>query len=97
LAACRPQEALRVVIYAPLLAKTDPLLFDAMLDHGLAAAAGGLIPADARSLIQRVTRGVAAPLRRPADSQRRPKNACSRSRLRGLPTIGGAVCSCMTM
>ena len=52
--------AQRVVIYAPLLAKTDPLLFDAMLDHGLAAAAASaeLIPADARSLIQRVTRGI---------------------------------------
>lgn len=52
--------AQRVVIYAPLLAKTDPLLFDAMLDHGLAAASAsaGLIPADARELIQRVTRGI---------------------------------------
>jgi type II secretory pathway predicted ATPase ExeA len=52
--------AQRVVIYAPLLAKTDPKLFGAMLDHGLAAAAApaALVAPDARDLILRVTRGI---------------------------------------
>ena len=31
--------AQRIVWYAPMVAKTDPQLFDAMLDHGLTAAA----------------------------------------------------------
>ena len=42
--------AQRVVWYAPMVAKTDPQLFGAMLDHGLTAAAAppDLITSDAR-------------------------------------------------
>ena len=43
-----------------MVAKTDPQLFDAMLDHGLtvAAAPPDLITSDARDLILRVSRGI---------------------------------------
>ena len=42
--------AQRIVWYAPMVAKTDPQLFGAMLDHGLTAAAAppDLITSDAR-------------------------------------------------
>ena len=43
-----------------MVAKTDPQLFGAMLDHGLTAAAAppDLITSDARDLILRVSRGI---------------------------------------
>ena len=52
--------AQRVVAYAPLVAKSDPELFGAMLDHGLAAAGAppDLVTSDAREHILRVTRGI---------------------------------------
>ena len=52
--------AQRIVWYAPMVAKTDPQLFGAMLDHGLTAAAAplDLITSDARDLILRVSRGI---------------------------------------
>ena len=52
--------AQRIVWYAPMVAKTDPQLFGAMLDHGLtvAAAPPDLISNDARDLILRVSRGI---------------------------------------
>ena len=52
--------AQRIVWYAPMVAKTDPQFFGAMLDHGLTAAAAppDLIISDARDLILRVSRGI---------------------------------------
>ena len=47
-------------LHAPMVAKTDPQLFDAMLDHGLAAAAAppDLISNDARDIILHVSHGI---------------------------------------
>lgn len=52
--------AQRVVAYTQLTAKTDPALVNAMLDHGLAAAAAppDLITPEAREMLIRATRGI---------------------------------------
>ena len=52
--------AQRVMLYAPLVAKTDPALVSAMIDHGLAAAGAppDLITPDARTMLIRVSRGI---------------------------------------
>ena len=52
--------AQRVVAYTQLTAKTDPALVNAMLDHGLAAAAAppDLITPEAREMLIRVTHGI---------------------------------------
>ena len=52
--------AQRVLVHAPLVAKTDPALLDAMLDHGLAAAGApaDLVTAEARQLLHRACRGL---------------------------------------
>ena len=52
--------AQRVVAYTQLTAKTDPALLNAMLDHGLAAAAAppDLITPEAREMLIRVTHGI---------------------------------------
>lgn len=52
--------AQRVLVHAPMVAKTDPALLDAMLDHGLAAAGApaDLVTAEARLLLHRACRGL---------------------------------------
>lgn len=52
--------AQRVIVYAPLVAKTDPALVGAMLDHALAAAGAppDLIVDDARAMLLRAARGL---------------------------------------
>ena len=52
--------AQRVLVHAPLVAKTDPALLDAMLEHGLAAAGApaDLVNAEARQLLHRACRGL---------------------------------------
>ena len=52
--------AQRVIVYAPLVAKTDPELVGAMLDHGLAAAGAppDLMTDDARAMLIRAARGL---------------------------------------
>ncbi|MEZ4447868.1 MAG: hypothetical protein R3B09_00225 [Nannocystaceae bacterium] len=49
-----------MIVYAPLVAKTDPVLVGAMLDHGLAAAGAppDLITDDARTMLLRAARGL---------------------------------------
>ncbi|MBK8260436.1 MAG: hypothetical protein IPK80_03755 [Nannocystis sp.] len=51
---------MRVIVYAPLVAKTDPALVGAMLDHALAAAGAppDLIVDDARAMLLRAARGL---------------------------------------
>jgi type II secretory pathway predicted ATPase ExeA len=52
--------AQRVVAYTQLTAKTDPALVNALLDHGLAAAAAppDLITPEAREMLLRATHGI---------------------------------------
>jgi MSHA biogenesis protein MshM len=52
--------AQRVIVYAPLVAKTDPALVGAMLEHALAAAGAppDLIVDDARAMLLRAARGL---------------------------------------
>ena len=52
--------AQRVIVYAPLVAKSDPALAGAMLAHGLEAAGAppDLITDDARAMLLRAARGL---------------------------------------